>query len=105
MSGHVCLKCGSPNIDNGRRPLIVMLGVVLIVTAVVFMGCCYPSAPVQDWATYSPQSSHEIAIVGPLVVGILLIFEGFKRAERVRCRRCGLVWTPPKPRHGIHLQH
>jgi hypothetical protein len=62
---------------------------VLLITCLV--GC------IEDWGYFVPLTHADPLGFIVLILGIMLMFRGMERSERVKCRRCGAIWTPPKP--------
>jgi hypothetical protein len=97
MKYSACLKCGGTDIDDGSIRVLTVLGLfligagtlVLLVTCVV--GC------IEDWGYFVPLAHADPLGLVVLILGTMMMFQGMERSERVKCRRCGTVWTPPKP--------
>lgn len=102
MSKYVCLKCGSRLVDDGTNHFASLIGVCLFISGLVillFTGWGTPA--VSDWLNYSPLEGQNLSLILPIVVAIslsqIVIITGMERSERVHCRHCGSVWTPPRP--------
>jgi hypothetical protein len=97
MKQVTCLKCGATDIDDGSLRVLTVLGLFLIGagTLVLLMTCF--AGRIEDWGYYVPLAHADPMGFVVLILGIMMIFQGMERSERVKCRRCGTVWTPPKP--------
>jgi hypothetical protein len=91
-----CFKCGSARIDDGRSRLFTGLGVLVLVAGLV-------AALISIGSTIGDSAeglvSAETTIAGFVICyGYMLVNQGQTRTERLTCRQCGTVFTPPKPR-------
>jgi DNA-directed RNA polymerase subunit RPC12/RpoP len=103
----VCFKCGSKKIDDGTTPLFVLLGGALIAAATCVIYCATSTdvmasmemgSDALDWNTFVPATHVDCGVIFGICLGIVMLIQGMQRTERVRCRDCGSVFTPPKPR-------
>ena len=91
-----CFKCGSDQIDDGSSRVFVILGVLVIIGGMI--------AAILSIASHSTNSefgsvSPETTLAGFVICyGFMLIHQGTQRLARYTCRKCGTVFTPPKPR-------
>lgn len=98
VSNIKCLKCGSSNIDNGRTPILAILGLSLIAAGflAVYLSSC--GQVITEWLTFDPCADQNPGATFSIMLGVFMLFSGITRSERVRCRKCGNVFTPPHPR-------
>jgi hypothetical protein len=97
MKHVTCLKCGGTDIDDGSTRVLTMLGLPLIGagTLVLLITCLVGC--IEDWGYFVPLAHADPMGMVVLILGIMMMFQGMERSERVKCRRCGTIWTPPKP--------
>ena len=96
MANSVCLKCGSTRIDDGRDRLLCVLGLSLIAAGFLAMFLSVPYFAAVDYASFSPTVNGGMVVVPVLAFGFFLTTKGMTRAERLICRNCRTVWTPPR---------
>ena len=96
MRAYVCFKCGSTDVDDGRRPLLSLFGLCLIVLAPCIALYLLSRQPADNWQNPAPMTTEQALCACLMSTGIFLVFEGMERADRVRCLKCGKVWTPPQ---------
>ena len=93
-----CLKCGSTEFDDGSHPFASLVGIGLIVVGGLLI-LCGSYCTVTDWATYTPCGDYAVPATIAITAGFFMLIAGRMRSDRVQCRRCGAVWTPPRPHH------
>ncbi|MBX3084365.1 MAG: hypothetical protein KF716_22200 [Anaerolineae bacterium] len=104
MTRLVCLKCGSTKIDDGSSKLVSVLGFLLFLAGSYVLSS-YLAIPVTvSWEEYAPiEDANCLPALLTCCFGIFMFFQGLTQSERVRCRKCGSLWTPPKPpKHHLH---
>ncbi len=90
----MCFKCGSTRVDDGRSYLVFGLGLCLIVAAFLSILVFSVGTPVSDWTTYNPVEHTNPQVAAVMSLGIFMSVKGLTRSKRVRCRKCGTIWTP-----------
>ena len=100
MSKYIRLKCGSHLIEDGTSYFAIFVGATLFITGLSILAAIgLQSVEVSDRVYYSPMDGQNMGMIFPIVLAIsiaeILIINGATRSERVRCRKCGTIWTPP----------
>jgi hypothetical protein len=96
MQRITCLKCGGTDIDDGRNRVLSVLGLLLSGAGTLVL-LITRGANVEDWGYFVPLAHADPLGLVALIPGIMMMFQGMERSERVKCRRCNTIWTPPKP--------
>jgi hypothetical protein len=74
-----------------------MLGLLLVVAGTLVLLTTSFVNSVEDWGSFVPLSHSDPLGLIVMILGIMMTFQGMERSDRVKCRRCGTVWTPPRP--------
>src|SRR5688572_9787880 len=103
MAHLVCFKCGSKHIDNGTSRILLVLGLVLMFAGVLAFYCSSQTHTIADWTVYTSLQQDDTVGIAVFCLGLFMHLQGAHHTERVRCLKCGSVWTPPKKR--LTLKH
>lgn len=99
MAHHVCLKCGSKKVDDGSNLILSILGVGLLIVSAYTLTTCFSSPFTANWEDHIPfDHTNCLPELIAFCLGLSMLFQGLYRSERIRCLKCGTVWTPPKHR-------
>ena len=100
MNKYICLKCGSHDVDDGTNYLASFIGVCLLIiglSILVMSGLARTEAP--NWLDYSPLEGQNLTMLIPIGIAIciaeIVVVDGATPSHRVRCKKCGAIWTPP----------
>lgn len=94
MSRVYCPQCGGTRVINGRSPLLVVLGVIVLVCGVSCLIASFPGPWTGNWSDFAPLDQEDPAAVISIIFGLLLLWGGTNHWNDVICVQCGHAWHP-----------
>ncbi|MCC7445972.1 MAG: hypothetical protein IT324_01085 [Anaerolineae bacterium] len=107
MSRVYCPQCGGTRVINGKSPLLVALGVLVLAASVVCLVCACPVPWTGSWNEFIPLDQEDPAAIIAIIFGLLLVWGGTNHWNDVICVQCGHAWQPrrriePRSQHRPH---
>ncbi len=108
MNRVYCPQCGGTRVINGKSPLLVILGLLVLVSGLFCLITSFPGPWLGNWSRFVTLEHEDHAAVIAIIFGLLLLWGGTRHWRDAICTQCGYTWELrrriewPTPHHSNH---